>query len=135
MFEVDKSFTAETNNGTVRVYTGTSGQVPYFMLGLTSNSTGQTDEELLTGVGQKAMEQYGDKIIKGPVANTVQLHNRQIKGIEYVIQDGNSQKAVYQYAEDIGGTFFIWTGVASFDDMVTPAAMQHAMDTLQFKTA
>ena len=135
MFEVSPSFATESSGSTARVYTAKAGEAPFFTLSVMRNPTGQTEEELLSGVGQKAIEEYGDKITKGPVPNTVQLHNRQIKGIEYVVQDGGKQKAVYQYAEVINGSFFVWSGVASADDTTTPSAMQHAMDTLQFKTA
>lgn len=134
-FEIDSSFTAETNGSDVRVYTAKNGQVPYFSLLIMKNTTGQTPENLLNGMGQKVLEEHKNDLVVEPTANTVQLSNRKVIGFEYAYANSGKTYGVYTYAEEISGALFVWTGLAPADDIITPQALEHAMDTLQFLTA
>lgn len=135
MFKIDKSFTYKTDGGSVHVYTQKEGEAPFFSASIMKNSSGQSVEQLLNGSGQKAVEKHGDKIVAGPVAKKIQAGNRTVLGYDYVVEENGKRTGYFTYAEDANGAFLIWTGVAPADDVVTPAAMERAMETFQFKTA
>ena len=134
-FKTDKGYSVKTDGGNTTVSTSkTSGAVPYFELTLMQNSTGRSVEDFLTNIGNDAIKQYGDKIVAGPEPATVKLHDRSIKGIEYVRTNdkGDKKIAVLTYVEEYSGYFFTWRALCYADDAETPAAMQEAADTFKF---
>ena len=132
-FKVDSAYATKIDDYSMKVFTYKDGQVPYFSLSLMQNRSGQSDEQLLEGVGKQIIEREGDNLVKGPIANTVQAGSRKIKGIEWIYksEDGTKEYVGVQYTELIGNFFYTWTGVYENGDTVTPAAIEHAMATFE----
>ena len=132
-FKVDKSYIAEADGLGANVYTGgKQGQAPFFKLTIMKNSTGRSVDDLLENTAKNISDKYKDTMIAAPSFNTIKLTNRQLKGFEYSYTSGGGKAmTALNYAEDVGGYFFVWTASYYADDSATPAAMQIAADTLQ----
>ena len=132
-FKVDSAYDTKIDGYDMNVYTYKSGQVPFFKLSLMQNRSGQSDEELLEGVAESIIKREGDKLVTGPISNTVQAGSRKIKGIEWIYksEDGTKEYVGVQYTEVIGTFFYTWTAVYEKGDTVTPAAMERAMSTFE----
>lgn len=132
-FSVDSAYDTEIDDYSMKVYTYKSGQVPFFSLSLMQNRSGQSDEELLEGVAANIIKREGDKLVKGPISNTVQAGSRKVKGIEWIYksEDGTKEYVGVQYTELIGTFFYSWTAVYEKGDTVTPAALERAISTFE----
>ncbi len=132
-FEYDTAYTVEEKDDTTKVFTYKKGQVPDFWLFLMQNASGMTARELLTGVGNEKVKNLGDKLVKGPIANTFDAGDRKIDGIEWIYKsdDGTKEYVGVQYTEVIGNFYFIWNAVYEPGDTETPKALEHAMKTFK----
>ena len=134
-FKYDKAYTVEEKGSDVTVYTGTkSGQAPFFKLTLIQNKSGQTIDEYLQGMADKAVERLGDRIVAGPEFATVKHTGRNVSGYEYAYKstDGKQTLISMNYAEEISGYLFTWSGASYLEDDETPVALSTAIDTLAF---
>ena len=134
-FDYDTAYTVDENEADkiTRVYTYEKGGVPFFYLSLIQNRSGQSAQELLSGVGNQKVKDLGDKLVKGPITNTVQAGDRKIDGLEWIYKsdDGSKEYVGVQYTEVIGTFFFNWCAVYETGDTETPKALEHAMSTFK----
>lgn len=134
-FDYDTAYTVDENEADkiTRVYTYEKGGVPFFYLSLLQNRSGQSAQELLSGVGNQKVKDLGDKLVKGPITNTVQAGDRKIDGLEWIYKsdDGSKEYVGVQYTEVIGTFFFNWCAVYETGDTETPKALEHAMSTFK----
>ena len=135
-FKTDKGYDVKFDDADTAVYTSAkSGAVPYFELTVMKNPTGRSVEDFLTEYGNAELQKYKDRMVVEPMANTVKLPDRSIKGIEYIRTNdaGDKKIAVMTYVEqNNSGTFFTWRTICYSDDAETPAAMEEAMKTFKF---
>lgn len=134
-FKTDKGYDVKFDGSDTTVYTSSkSGAVPFFELTLMQNSTGRSVEDFLTEYANGEMQTYKGKMVIDPIANTVKLNGRTVKGIEYMRKNdaGDKNIAVMTYVEEYSGYFFTWRTICYQTDSETPAAMETAMNTFKF---
>ena len=104
------------------------------LIGMFTNllNANRSVDDLLENTAKNISDKYKDTMIAAPSFNTIKLTNRQLKGFDYSYTSGGGKAmTALNYAEDVGGYFFVWTASYYADDSATPAAMQIAADTLQ----
>lgn len=130
-FEVDNAFATKLDGETMNVYTGKEGAFPMFKHFIMQNSSGQTDEQLLTAVGNDIVKREGSNLVKGPITNKFNANGRTIKGLEWITNSNGKQLVQMEYVEQIQTFFHIWTASYYSGDTVTPAALEHAIETFE----
>ena len=89
------------------------------------------------------LDQYFDTLIENllksqekemsvrPVRTQISVKGMKVKGIEYILKTGNSEMVCMFYVYPAGENYYKFAGFYIKDDMTTPYALQHAMETFR----
>jgi hypothetical protein len=130
-FETDKAFKRENQKAHSYVFIEDGKKVPHF--DVEPVEIGDDVDRYFDTLINNLKNDQGVDIIVDPIRTRMNIKGTTIKGIEYVIESGDSEMVCMFYIYPAGSTFYKFAGFYIKDDMTTPYALQHAMET--FRTA
>ena len=149
-FMVDDAYTDGFEENKVFIYTNKEGEAPKFLLSIVVNKNDDEMRKILENLQVSIEKTYNNKTPSVPEISFMELGGRKVGRIDYEFELDN-RGAAQKFAElgqgakeenkvrrkglilttEIDGYYFSVHGVFLPDDTYTPAAMEHAMDTLE----
>lgn len=148
-FKIDEAYTAGADTGKTCVYTNEEGTPPLFKMSVVENVSNKNLEEVASSLIDDISATYRDRTDVIPTVTYVDKDGRQIAHIDYeFFFDSRSSMDKFMHVEENvderkyykgliltelhDGFYYSWFGVFLTDDTATPAAMEHASDTMQY---
>jgi hypothetical protein len=145
-FMVDDAYTVGIDERKLRIYTYEEGVQPYAGLSVVENTTGQDMREVLESLAKSAAKTYKKGMTTQPEISFMEFGDREIGRIDYEFTlDMRSMSDKFFHVEltddlvmpykglilveDVNGWYVSWYGIFLDGDEVTPAVIEHAMET------
>jgi hypothetical protein len=128
-FEMDKAFSSENQKAHSYVFIEKGKKVPHFDVEPVAFG-GDVDRYFDTLIGNLKQDQ-GNELVVDPIRTKLNVKGATVKGIEYVLKTGDNQMVCMFYIYPEGDDFYKFAGFYIKDDMTTPYALQHALETFR----